>query len=94
MRVEAGGDESPHLVKDIGKSDQEGHHQRHLHRHQKDADDIGGDHLPALRQRGQQRLRQQCVEFLCPGEQADEDHPDRDERPDQPVTQLDEVGKE
>ena len=59
------------LIKNVGQGNQKGRHHRHLERHEEWRGDIGGDHLPALGQFGQQRMRQQTVEIGRPGKQAD-----------------------
>ena len=91
MRVEPGRDEGPDLIEDVRQGDEEGDHQRHLHRHQENADHVGGDHLPAARQLGQQGLRQQGIQILGPGEQAQENDQDRQQGADETVAKLDEV---
>ena len=47
--IQAGRDEGPDLVQHIRQGNQEGDHQRHLHRHEEGAGHVGGDHLAALR---------------------------------------------
>ena len=79
---------------DVRQGDEEGDHQRHFHRHEEDADDIGGDHLPAPWQAGEQRLGEQRVQILGPVKKAEKNDQDREQRANQPVAQFDQVRQE
>jgi hypothetical protein len=52
----------PQKNKNIRQRDKEGRHQSDFERHEEWGGDIGGDHLPAFGQSGQQRVCQQSVE--------------------------------
>ncbi len=63
VQIQARCDEAPYLIQDVRQRDQEGRHHRDFERHKERRGDIGRDHLSALGQFGQQRLRQYGVQI-------------------------------
>ena len=91
MVVQPRRDERPHLVEHVGQRDEERRHQRHFERHEKGACDVGGDHGAADWQRPEQRRGEERINLLRPGKQAQQHDHHRDNRAQQPATQLDEM---
>jgi hypothetical protein len=94
VRVEAGSDKGPELIQHVGQHQQEGNHQGNLHRHQEYADHVGGDHLAARRQGCQQGCGEQRIQLPGVKGQRHEYDADRNQDPDQAVTQFDQMREE
>ena len=93
VRVEAGGDEGPHLPQDVGRGHEDAHEEDHLHVEEERLRGAGEDELD-LGERGAQRAGQEVEDLDAPVPAQGEADAEGDRRVDEAHAQLLEVLEE